>query len=79
MCKPCDVQHLMDRIAISLGADVPIDIEQRVAAMESAKRFQVWECVPHQPAHRSQERLLLVLPTSDHLRAELPGTSIMPG
>ena len=35
------VQHLMDRIAISLGADVPIDMEQRVAAMDSAKRFQV--------------------------------------
>ena len=44
------LQHLMDRIAISLGADVPTDFEQRVAAVDSARRFQVLHtALPLQP------------------------------
>lgn len=33
-------EHLLDRIAISLGADVPRDFDSRVAAVEVARRFQ---------------------------------------
>lgn len=33
-------EHLLDRISISLSADVPIDFDERVAAVEMARRFQ---------------------------------------
>ena len=36
-------EHLLDRIAITLSADVPIDFKDRVEAVESAMRFQVRE------------------------------------
>ena len=34
-------EHLLDRIAITLSADVPTDFKDRVEAVESAMRFQV--------------------------------------
>ena len=36
-------EHLLDRIAITLSADVPTDFKDRVEAVESAMRFQVRE------------------------------------
>jgi magnesium chelatase subunit D len=34
-------EHLLDRIAITLSADVPADFSDRVSAVEAAMRFQV--------------------------------------
>lgn len=34
-------EHLLDRIAISLSADVPPTFDQRVEAVAAASRFQV--------------------------------------
>jgi magnesium chelatase subunit D len=34
-------EHLLDRIAITLSADVPFDFQDRVTAVEAAVRFQV--------------------------------------
>ena len=34
-------EHLLDRIAISLSADVPPTFDQRVEAVAAANRFQV--------------------------------------
>jgi magnesium chelatase subunit D len=34
-------EHLLDRIAITLSADVPFDFKDRVTAVEAAIRFQV--------------------------------------
>ena len=34
-------QHLLDRIAVTLSADVPATFDQRVQAVTTAARFQV--------------------------------------
>lgn len=38
-CMPC-LQHLLDRIAITLSADVPTSFDERVEAVEIARQFQ---------------------------------------
>ena len=42
-------EHLLDRIAITLSADVPADFSDRVSAVEAAIRFQVgfWPILAH--------------------------------
>lgn len=35
------LQHLLDRIAVTLSADVPASFNDRVAAVMTASRFQV--------------------------------------
>ncbi len=43
-------EHLLDRIAITLSADVPFDFKDRVTAVEAAIRFQVWRLISlHHP------------------------------
>lgn len=37
------VQHLLDRIAVTLSADVPAQFNDRVAAVTAAARYQVEE------------------------------------
>ena len=42
-------EHLLDRIAITLSADVPFDFKDRVEAVEAAMRFQVCMLAPRHP------------------------------
>ena len=56
-------EHLLDRIAMTLSADVASTFEQRVNAVESATRFQ----------DRPQEMLDEAEETTDNLRTQVGG------
>ncbi len=52
-------EHLLDRIAITLSADVPPTFDQRVEAVTAASRFQV---IPTKSESLPSILLLLQLP-----------------
>jgi Mg-chelatase subunit ChlI len=56
-------EHLLDRIAMTLSADVASTFEQRVFAVESATRFQ----------DKPQEMLDEAEETTDNLRTQVGG------